>query len=237
MKMNYVSADSRGSIDHGWLKTFHTYSFGNYYDPNRMGFGTLRVLNDDIIEAGKGFGKHPHRNMEIITIPTEGKLGHGDNMGNQTVILKGEVQAMSAGTGVIHSEMNASETDAAKIFQIWIETRDENIKPQYSQKKFEAADRQNKWQLVIAPNTAEENVVKIHQDAWLSLGNFEAEQKVNYKLKDATKNGVFLFVIEGEIKIENQTLSRRDALEIENTEKIDIMIQKDSQLLLMEIPL
>lgn len=236
MKLNYISADSRGEVDHGWLKSAHTYSFGHYYDENRMGFGALRVINDDSIDGGQGFGKHAHNNMEIISIGLEGQISHGDNMGNKTLISAGEIQVMTAGTGVIHSEINASATEAAKFFQIWIETRDRNIRPAYSQKKFENIGRVNKWQLVVAPNTSNEDVVKIYQDAWIWLGDFATGQKAIYSLKDAAKNGVFLMVIEGEVTIGEQVLARRDGVEITEVTDLEILIIKDSRLLLMEVP-
>ncbi|MCC7432275.1 pirin family protein [Candidatus Peregrinibacteria bacterium] len=237
MKLNYISADSRGEVDHGWLKSAHTYSFGHYHDENRMGFGALRVVNDDSIDGGQGFGKHAHNNMEIVSIGLEGQISHGDNMGNKTLINAGEIQAMTAGTGVIHSEMNASASESAKFFQIWIETRDRNIRPAYSQKKFEKSERVNKWQLVVAPDTATEDVVKIYQDAWIYLGDFVAGRKAIYSLKDGTKNGVFLMVIEGEVTVGEQVLMRRDAVEITEVTDLEIEIGKDARLLLMEVPL
>lgn len=236
MKLNYISADSRGNVQNDWLNSHHTYSFGRYYNPARMNFGTLRVINDDEVAPGEGFGKHPHDNMEIVSIPTSGKLIHHDSMGNHTEIVTGEVQAMSAGKSVIHSEMNGSQKEPVKFFQIWIETREQGIEPSYSQKKFEKTDRHNQWQLVVAPDSSTQDVVRIHQDAWFHLGDFEPNQNPHYSLKDSS-NGVFLFIIKGQVKLDDKVLSTRDGVEISETERFDLKVLKSSELLVMEVPM
>jgi redox-sensitive bicupin YhaK (pirin superfamily) len=236
MKLNVIPAVSRGNVQTGWLTSFHTYSFGSYFHPSRMGFGALRVINDDTVAPDKGFGTHPHNNMEIITIPTSGTLRHVDSMGNETVIQTGEVQAMSAGTGITHSEMNGSAEEEVKFFQIWVETREQNIEPAYSQKRFEQAERNNRWQMVVSPNTGDAESVKIFQDAWFVMGDFAAGKTAEYQLKNK-HNGVFVFVIEGVVGIDGQKLHRRDGVEISETEKVSIEVIEDGELLVMEVPL
>lgn len=235
MQLKIIAADSRGGADYGWLKTLYTYSFANYYDPQGMGFGKLRGWDDETVAPGKAFGHHRHDNMEIITSPLAGTLAHEDSTGNRATISAGEVQVMSVGTGIVHAEMNPSNTEAVQLFQIWLETRDWNILPEYSQKRFEIT--KNQLQLLVAPNQTKADVVKIHQDAWLHRGNLNAGQRVKYNCKDASKNGVFLMVISGSLQIENQTLSARDAAEISEAETIDINVTQDAQLLLIEVPL
>lgn len=236
MKLNYLSNQSRGHADHGWLKTAHSYSFANYYNPERMGFGSLKVFNDDQVAAGRGFGAHSHKNMEIISIPTHGRLFHKDSMGNEATIVEGEVQVMSAGTGVVHSEMNDAHDDEVRFFQIWIEPRKMNVEPKYSQKYFDEKLFKNKFGLVVAPDDSDDSVVKIGQDAWLYKGVFESVQTIDYSLNNS-KNGVFVFVVEGAIQINGQTLKDRDAVEITEVSNFSLEILKSSTVLLVEVPM
>jgi hypothetical protein len=229
-------AESRGQANHGWLLSRHTFSFANYYNPERMNFGVLRVLNDDIVEAGEGFGTHPHDNMEIISIPLEGDLEHKDSMGNVAVIRKGDVQVMSAGTGITHSEYNKNSDKQVKFLQIWIFPKEKNVKPRYGQITLKTEDRQNKLQQILSPNQEDEGVW-IHQDAWFHMGKFEEGVTTNYTLKKAG-NGVYAFVIKGSFTIDNTGLHDRDGLGIWDTETIGIKSgSTDSEILLMEVPM
>ncbi|MGQ7870236.1 pirin family protein [Sunxiuqinia sp. sy24] len=229
-------SESRGTADHGWLKSRHTFSFANYYCPSRLNFGALRVLNDDYVEPKMGFGTHPHDNMEIISIVLDGQLEHKDSMGTGSIIKKGEVQVMSAGSGVTHSEFNPSEDEPVSFFQIWLFPNEENVEPRYDQAYFDLAKLQNNWQMVISPDGAN-NSMWIHQDAWLYRGNFDEAQSVNYQPKNP-QNGVFLMVIEGEVRVEDQSLSMRDAVGLtELNGNLSIKIEKESQLLLLEVPM
>ncbi len=228
-------ADSRGVAEHGWLYSRHTFSFASYYDPARMGFGKLRVINDDIVEAGAGFGTHPHDNMEIISIPLSGGLRHQDSMGNQHIITAGDIQVMSAGTGITHSEYNASDSEQVNFLQIWVLPKFNNVEPRYDQKTFDPDDRINKFDLVVSPDK-EDAALWINQDAWFSLGDFEANYRTKYTLHYAT-NGIYLFVLEGEISIDNETLQKRDAAGIYDTGSIEIHANADSRLLLIEVPM
>ncbi|WMJ73110.1 pirin family protein [Cytophagaceae bacterium ABcell3] len=225
----------RGYADHGWLKSYHSFSFAGYYDPEKVNFGALRVLNDDSVAPGKGFGMHPHENMEIISIPLSGELEHKDNMGNATVIRTGDVQIMSAGTGVKHSEFNHSKSEPVKFFQIWVFPKEKNIQPRYDQRTFDIAGRINQWQLVVAPGPSEQTVT-INQDAWFSLGNPQKGTALDYKL-NKPGNGVYLFVIEGSVEVTGETLQRRDAIGLDNLSEVKVNATSDSQLLLMEIPM
>lgn len=235
MKKNYIAADTRFQIDFGWLKSAHTYSFGRYYDPERIGFKTLRVFNDDFVEAGQGFAKHPHDNMEIISIPTKGSLKHMDSLDNESVIKAGEVQAMSAGSGLIHSEMNASKVEPVEFFQIWIETRKRDIKPHYSQKSIDQKELKNEFKTIVAPDWSDQDVVKVNQDAWLYLGHFNQAKQVDFTLQNK-ENGLFIFLIEGQISVDGQTMKTRDSLEVSDSEIIKIEVLKDSKILLIEVP-
>ncbi len=229
-------ATTRGHANHGWLDSHHTFSFANYYNPERMHFGVLRVLNDDCIDGGTGFGTHPHDNMEIISIPLEGELEHQDSMGNTTVIRKGEIQVMSAGTGIKHSEYNKSKDAKTKFLQIWVFPNKKNVTPRYDQVKLNEADRKNKLQQILSPNADDEGVW-IHQNAWFHLGNFDKGTETTYKLKDEN-NGVYAFVIKGSFKIESQELSERDGLGVWNTNQLKIAsLTSDSEILLMEVPM
>ena len=229
-------AESRGQANHGWLKANHSFSFADYYNPERMHFGVLRVLNDDTIAAGKGFGTHPHKNMEIITIPLEGALEHKDNMGNSAVIRKGDVQVMSAGTGITHSEFNHDQDKELKLLQIWLFPDTQNHAPRYDQVTLNIDARKNKLQQILSP-IADDEGVWIHQNAWFNIGQFDKGVSVNYTLHDKN-NGVYAFVINGDFLINNQTLNYRDGMGIWNTDSIECTAISDgSEILLMEVPM
>ncbi|MBX2843436.1 MAG: pirin family protein [Flammeovirgaceae bacterium] len=234
MKTIIHKAATRGHANHGWLDSHHTFSFANYYDPERVHFGALRVLNDDIVDGGMGFGKHPHDNMEIISIPLSGDLEHKDSMGNTTVIKENDVQVMSAGTGLFHSEYNRNKESKVNFLQIWVFPKERNIKPKYDQKTYDPNDRINKFQKVVSPN--DPNAVWINQDAHFSLGNFEAGQKADYKISNP-ENGVYLFLLNGKIKINGENLDIRDGMGIWETAQIEIEILEQSEILLMDIPM
>ncbi len=228
-------AEQRGHAQHGWLDTFHSFSFANYHDPEKVHFGVLRVLNDDTIEGGMGFGMHPHDNMEIITIPIYGGVHHKDSMGNSGIINSGDVQVMSAGTGIYHSEENANAEMDLKLFQIWIFPNKKNVTPRYDQKTFEVKDRINKFQQIVSP-MGEDEGLNIHQDAWFSLANFNKDFETTYQIKKPG-NGVYVFVIEGSATINNQKLNKRDAIGISAIQSISIKADTDAQILIMDIPM
>jgi len=229
-------AATRGDANHGWLHSRHTFSFANYYNPERMHFGMLRVLNDDFVEAGMGFGTHPHDNMEIISIPLEGDLEHKDSMGNVAVIKNGDVQVMSAGTGITHSEYNKNKDKPVKFLQIWVFPNRKNVKPRYDQITLNLADRRNKLQQILSPNAGDEGVW-IHQDAWFHLGKFDEGFSTDYSIKKSG-NGVYAFVLKGDITIDETVLNERDGLGIWNTDKISIKANsQDAEILLMEVPM
>ncbi len=235
MKTILHKAETRGSADHGWLKTHHTFSFANYYDSERVHFGTLRVLNDDYVAGGKGFGMHPHDNMEIITIPLEGDLQHKDDMGNSEIIREGDVQVMSAGTGVYHSEFNPNEDKAVTLLQIWVFPNKKNVKPRYDQISIRDIARENEFYQILSPNPDDKGVW-IHQNAWFSLGRLDSGKEANYKLNDEN-NGVYAFVIEGKVTVNGQELEKRDGLGIWNVDELEVRSEADSRVLLMEIPM
>ncbi len=229
-------AETRGHANHGWLESFHTFSFANYYNPERMHFGVLRVLNDDRVNPGMGFGTHPHDNMEIISIPLEGDLEHKDSMGNVATIKHGDIQVMSAGTGIQHSEYNRNQNQLVKFLQIWIFPNKKNVTPRYDQITLNIAERHNKLQQIISPNPDDEGVW-IHQDAWFHLGTFDANIQTEYQFKKAG-NGVYAFVLKGNFIIEGQELSNRDGYGIWDTNTITIESgSEDSEILLMEVPM
>jgi redox-sensitive bicupin YhaK (pirin superfamily) len=229
-------ANSRGHANHGWLDSHHSFSFANYYNPDRMHFGVLRVLNDDRVDAGMGFGTHPHDNMEIISIPLEGDLEHKDSMGNTAVIKKGDIQVMSAGTGIYHSEYNKNKDRLTKFLQIWVYPNKKNVAPRYDQITLNEADRHNNLQQILSPNSNDEGVW-IHQDAWFHLGKFDKDFTTDYKLKKSG-NGIYAFVIKGDINIGNIQLNERDALGIWDTKEIKIAANtQDAELLLIEVPM
>ncbi len=228
-------ASTRGVADHGWLKSHHTFSFANYYNPERMHFGVLRVLNDDFVAPGMGFGTHPHDNMEIISIPLEGDLEHKDSMGNTTVIRNGDIQVMSAGTGIQHSEYNKNSDHPVKFLQIWLYPNKRNVQPRYDQLTLKREARKNKFQQVLSPNKDEEGVW-IYQDAWFHLAEFDTNTKLPYKLKKSG-NGIYIFVLSGEITIENIDLSARDGLGIWDSTELLFHSKSQSEVLVMEVPM
>ncbi|MES2681216.1 MAG: pirin family protein [Bacteroidota bacterium] len=228
-------ADTRGDANHGWLKSKHSFSFANYYNPERMHFGALRVLNDDQVSGGMGFGAHPHDNMEIISIPLEGDLEHKDSMGNTTVIKKGDIQVMSAGTGVKHSEYNKNKDEAVKFLQIWIIPDKKNVSPRYDQVTLKEEDRHNQLQEVVSPNENGRGVW-IHQNAWFHLGKFDKDRSVDYTLKRAG-NGIYFFNLAGDVEVNGQLLNARDGYGLWNTDKISIRAKSDAEFLIMEVPM
>jgi hypothetical protein len=228
-------ADTRGHANHGWLNSMHTFSFANYYNPDRVHFGALRVLNDDTVEAGMGFGRHPHDNMEIISIPLEGDLEHTDSMGNVAVIKNGDIQVMSAGTGIFHSEYNKNKDRRVKFLQIWVFPDKKNVAPRYDQITLHSEDRHNRFQQILSPNKDDEGVW-IHQNAWFHLGKFDKGYTAEYVLK-ARGNGVYAFVLNGDVTIDGQPLQPRDGFGIWDTEKIQVTADTDAEFLLMEIPM
>ena len=235
MKSIFYPANERGTSDHGWLKANFSFSFASYYNPDKVHFGALRVLNDDIIAAGMGFGTHPHDNMEIITIPLQGALEHKDSMGNIGVIHAGEVQVMSAGTGVEHSEYNHSKTEAANTLQIWLFPKERNIEPRYDQRNFTDVFKTNEFTTLV---TGDKNVdaLWINQDATFSIGEFEAGKTATYDVKIAG-NGVYAFVLDGSAKINDQLLNKKDALGVYDTSSITIDTQANTRILLIEVPM
>ena len=235
MKTIYHAADSRGDANHGWLKSKHTFSFANYHNPERMGFGALRVINDDFVIAGQGFGKHSHRDMEIISIPLSGKLGHGDNIGNNGIIETGEIQVMSAGTGITHSEMNGDDTEAVKFLQIWVIPNKMNVEPRYQQIRMDDILKPNEFNQVLSPN-ADDAGVWIHQDAWFSMGDFDKGITQTYELKNPN-NGVYIFVISGKVVVNGKTLDTRDGLGVWDTKSFAMDVEEDAKVLLMEVPM
>jgi redox-sensitive bicupin YhaK (pirin superfamily) len=231
----YHSADSRGNANHGWLQSFHTFSFANYYNPERMHFGVLRVLNDDTVAAGMGFGNHPHENMEIISIPLKGDLEHQDSMGNTTVIRNGDIQVMSAGTGIRHSEYNKNKDQEVKFLQIWIFPNKKDVKPRYDQITLNLEDRKNKLQQILSPN-ADGAGVWIHQDAWFHITQLDKGNVQTYALKKEG-NGVYLFVLSGKLTVNGQELNDRDGLGLWELSEIEILADSDAEVLLMEVPM
>ena len=230
----YHSSETRGHADHGWLDAYHSFSFSDWHNPERMHFGALRVLNDDCIAAGGGFGTHPHDNMEIVSIPLEGDLEHQDNMGNQSVIRSGDVQIMSAGTGVMHSEKNHSASDAVRLLQIWVFPNERDLTPRYDQETFDRSAERNTLLTVVSPDGAQG--VQMHQNAWFHLGSWDAGHSGSYAFHGSGQ-GVYAFVLEGEIEIEGRKLNRRDGLGIWDTEAIAISAGSDARFLLMEVPM
>lgn len=236
MKTTLHKAATRGHANHGWLDSWHTFSFAAYHDPTRIHFGALRVLNDDTVAPGMGFGKHPHDNMEIISIPLEGDLEHGDNMGNRTIIRQGDVQAMSAGTGIVHSEKNANNDRQVKFLQIWVFPNERNVPPRYDQKTFGEEEKKNNLLTVVSPLGTTDGGIQIHQDAWFSLGKLDKGKTVSYTIKKEG-NGVYAFLLEGDVSINDIVLNRRDGLGIEGETTFSIYANADSELLLMEVPM
>jgi quercetin 2,3-dioxygenase len=228
-------ADTRGYANHGWLEARHTFSFANYYNPDRNQFGVLRVLNDDLIAGGMGFGTHPHDNMEIISIPLEGDLAHKDSMGNVETIKFGDVQVMSAGTGIQHSEFNPNQDKRTNLLQIWVFPKERGVTPRYQQITLNVNDRHNKLQQVLSPN-ADDAGVWIHQDAWFNMGNFETGTKTEYRL-NKKENGLYIFVIKGAVKVNDQILEKRDGYGIWDFENLSLEATADAEVLFMEVPM
>lgn len=228
-------AETRGDANHGWLQSKHTFSFANYYDANRMHFGVLRVLNDDTVSAGMGFGTHSHNNMEIISIPLEGDLEHKDSMGNTTVIRKGDIQIMSAGTGIQHSEYNKNKDAEVKFLQIWIIPNKKNVTPRYDQITLNPLDRKNQLQQIISPYPDDAGIW-IHQNAWFYLADFDTDFSLSYSLK-SKENGLYIFILNGQIQINDLTLHSRDGLGIWDTDRIEINVSANTSFLLMDLPM
>ena len=234
MQTILYKADSRGDANHGWLHSKHTFSFANYYNPERMNFGVLRVLNDDKVSGGMGFGTHPHQNMEIVSIPLSGDLEHQDSMGNTTVIKEGDIQVMSAGTGVQHSEYNKNKDEEVKFLQIWVIPNKQNVEPRYDQITLDKADRKNKLQQVLSPNK-EDAGVWVYQDAWFNLTDLDAGKELTYTF-NKPGNGLYIFVLEGSITAGDQTLERRDGLGVLDANAVEIKASQDAYVLFMEVP-
>lgn len=235
MKTVYHKADSRGHANHGWLNSYHTFSFAGYQDPERTHFGVLRVLNDDTVSQGMGFGTHPHKDMEIISIPLEGDLEHKDSMGTTAVIKKGEIQVMSAGTGVQHSEYNKNKDEAVKFLQIWVFPREVGVEPRYDQISIADGEKNNGFQQILSPNKNDAGVW-IHQDAWFNLAKFTKGNGKNYMLNQKG-NGVYAFVLKGSAKVGDRILDERDGLGIWDTQSFNIEATEDTEILLMEVPM
>lgn len=235
MKTVLHKAETRGHANHGWLNSNHSFSFANYRNPDKMNFGALRVLNDDVVQAGMGFGTHAHHNMEIISIPLEGDLEHKDSIGNKTVIKEGDVQIMSAGTGVEHSEYNKSQDKEVKFLQIWIVPKTKNTSPRYDQISLKNIEKVNQFFQILSPNEEDEGVW-LNQDAWFHMGNFDKGSSDNYIIKKEG-NGVYVFVLEGEIEINSETLSKRDAYGIWDTTEFAVNAKDDARVLIMEVPM
>lgn len=236
MKTIYYKASERGHANHGWLDAWHSFSFSGFHDPSKVHFGALRVLNDDMIIGGRGFGMHPHDNMEIVTIPLSGDLEHADSMGNVGSISRGEVQVMSAGTGIYHSERNQNIDRALRLLQIWVFPKLRDIEPRYDQRAFPVEERKNQFQALVSPIGSNDGGMGMNQDAWFSLTNLDQDKEITYTPKLST-NGVYAFVIEGDAEINGQILNRRDALGISETNELIIKANTDSEILLIDVPM
>ena len=237
MKTIIHKADTRGYADHGWLKSHHTFSFASYQDAERNNFGMLRVLNDDIVQPKMGFGAHPHQNMEIISIPLKGALSHKDNMGNKRAIEVGEVQVMSAGTGLTHSEFNDSKTDAVNFLQLWILPEEISVEPNYEQHEFTDEGKKNQLQTIVAPkDKLEGDALPLSQQAYIYRINLEIDKSIGVSLK-SQENGLYIFVVDGEIEVEGNLLSKRDAIGVSETKQILIKSKENSELIIIEVPM
>ena len=234
MKKVVDRASSRGYFDHGWLKTYHTFSFADYYNPTRVHFGALRVLNDDWVAPSQGFGAHPHKNMEIISIPLKGHLQHGDSKKNSRIITVGEIQTMSAGTGIFHSEVNASPVEPVEFLQIWIMPRERNTHPVYKDFSIKELERPNELAVIVSPDGS--TPASLLQDTWFSIGKVEAGKKLGYHLHQS-HGGVYIFLIEGEIVVDGEVLKRRDGMGVYDTKSFELETLKDSHILLIEVPM
>jgi redox-sensitive bicupin YhaK (pirin superfamily) len=228
---------TRGTANYGWLQAKYSFSFANYFDPERTQFGMLRVLNDDIVAPGMGFNKHPHKNMEIVTIPQSGGVKHRDSLGNEGVVLTGDIQVMSAGSGVEHSELNASSQDPLRLFQIWVFPDTEEVTPRYDQKEIATLIIPNTFSTVVRPKSvAKKNELWIHQDAYFNIGEFNEDTTTSYQVNKAG-HGVYMLVIEGKATVDGDQLGLRDAIGIWNTESISVSVAKNSRILLIEVPM
>lgn len=236
MKVKLIKEENRGFADRGWLKAKHTFSFSSFYNAEQMHFGLLRVFNDDIVAPGMGFGTHPHDNMEIVTIPLKGKLKHRDSMGNESIIQKGEVQIMSAGTGLTHSEFNPDPQEELNLLQIWVYPKVRNIQPRYAQDFFESHERIDALQTVVSPDNSGK-ALWINQDAWFNLGTLSSGKQVTYNLRKSSDNGVWVFVIDGEVQIHDIILNKRDSGGFTETESLTISAKKNSEFVLIEVPM
>ena len=235
MKKIFHSSQTRGEANHDWLQARHSFSFANYFNPERIQFGALRVLNDDIVAPGKGFGTHPHDNMEIITIPLKGALEHKDSMDNIGVIEADEIQVMSAGTGVYHSEYNKNSDQSVNLLQLWVFPNQKNVTPRFDQKSIKEFKKTNTLYPIITPNS-EDSTLWIHQDAWFHLGDFSQETRVSYPLnKDG--NGVYIFIIEGTAEIEGEKMLKRDAIGVWETDSLSITAKENTRMLIIEVPM
>jgi quercetin 2,3-dioxygenase len=234
MKTTFYPASERGHVNIGWLDSHHSFSFGSWYDPKKVNFGALRVLNDDVVKGGGGFQTHPHDNMEIVSIPLVGALTHRDSTGTDGLIKAGDVQIMSAGSGIRHSEFNASKTDSVNFLQVWVFPKLQNIKPRYDQKTFDAKDRKNKWQTVVSPDE-KEGGVWINQDARFALAELEAGKEISFT-PAFPGNQVYVFVLEGTIEITGKKLGKRDAIGISDVDNFVLKAEEDAQVLAIEVP-
>lgn len=235
MKKMIHKAGERGVAEHGWLHSRFSFSFAEYYNPEKMGFGLLRVLNDDIVEPGTGFGMHPHNNMEIISIVQQGALTHKDSMGHTSTIKPGEVQVMSAGSGILHSEYNNSESEIVELKQIWIMTKERNIKPRYDQKYFNFTEKTDYFETVVSGNKTDDTL-DIHQDAAISIAKLEKEKKVKYSMK-FKGNGAYLFLLNGSVEVDGSTLEKRDAIGVYDTEEFEITSIENSEFIIIDVPM
>lgn len=235
MKTIMHRSNTRGHAEHGWLDSHHTFSFASYHNPERVRFGLLRVLNDDIVQPGEGFGTHPHDNMEIVSIPLSGALAHKDSTGNEHVINTGDVQIMSAGSGLYHSEYNASQKEEVNFLQIWVFPKERDIQPGYDQKTFSKAERKNKFQAVVSPEKNSSSLW-INQDSYFSLADIEAGKEITYNI-NKKGNGVYLFVISGSVEAAGTNLDKRDGIGIVDTDKITVSAKENSEILVIEVPM
>jgi redox-sensitive bicupin YhaK (pirin superfamily) len=235
MTTQFYPASQRGHVNFGWLDSHHSFSFGNWHDPEKVHFGALRVLNDDIVKEGRGFDTHPHDNMEIVSIPLKGALAHKDNTGTEGIIYSGDVQIMSAGSGIRHSEYNASHYDPVNFLQVWVFPKQQNIKPRHDQKTFDLAGREGKWQVVVSPDE-KDGGVWINQDARFAMTKLPAGKEIGFA-PAFSGNGVYIFILEGEVTIAGKKLERRDGLGISGTDAFTIQAGVDSEILAIEVPM
>ena len=235
MKTVFHKSTERGHVNHGWLNAHHSFSFASYHDPSKVHFGLLRVLNDDIVAPGMGFGTHPHDNMEIVTIPLKGTLEHKDSMGNIGVIRRNEIQAMSAGSGLMHSEYNHSKTEEINLLQIWVFPKERDIEPRYDQRVFSEEEKRGKFKILVSPLKTDD-AMWINQDAYFSIGKFDTSTSVSYAIKNKG-NGAYVFIIEGNAKIADTNLEKRDAIGIWDADSFTIDITNDAEILVIDVPM